>query len=99
MGGKRGRAFRPLPACLGTTSLTPLSVWRAFASLTPALGGIVGGVLQAWKPPRAHHCSLSGRCVLKMDHYCVWVANTVGLCNYKAFVLFLCWAFAGCLLR
>jgi palmitoyltransferase len=42
---------------------------------------------------------MSGRCVLKMDHYCVWVANTVGLLNYKHFVLFLVWALAGCLLR
>ena len=25
----------------------------------------------AWKPPRAHHDSMSGRCVLRMDHYCV----------------------------
>ena len=24
-----------------------------------------------------------------MDHYCVWVVNTVGLLNYKAFLLFL----------
>lgn len=24
-----------------------------------------------------------GRCVLKMDHYCIWVINTVGLLNYK----------------
>ena len=51
-----------------------------------------------WKPPRTHHCSVSRRCVLRMDHYCVWVANTVGLLNYKAFVLFLGWALLGCLM-
>lgn len=50
----------------------------------------------AWKPPRAHHCSMTRRCVLKMDHYCVWVGNTVGLLNYKYFVLFLFWACVGC---
>lgn len=38
---------------------------------------------QAWKPERAHHCSVSGRCILKMDHYCIWVVNCVGLLNYK----------------
>ena len=54
---------------------------------------------KAWKPPRSHHCSVTRQCVLKMDHYCVWVGNTVGLLNYKMFVLFLFWAFIGCLMR
>jgi palmitoyltransferase ZDHHC2/15/20 len=52
--------------------------------------------LQAWKPPRAHHDSVTGRCVLKMDHYCVWLLNCIGLLNYKAFLLFLLWSFLGC---
>ena len=39
---------------------------------------------QAWKPERSHHCSVLGRCILRMDHYCIWLVNTVGLLNYKA---------------
>mmetsp|Transcript_4992 Transcript_4992/g.10770 ORF Transcript_4992/g.10770 Transcript_4992/m.10770 type:complete len:305 (+) Transcript_4992:137-1051(+) len=52
---------------------------------------------QAWKPERAHHCSVSGRCVLKMDHFCIWVVNCVGLLNYKFFLLFLFYTFLGSL--
>lgn len=41
------------------------------------------------KPPRAHHCSTCGRCVMKMDHHCPWVNNCVGQNTQKHFVLFL----------
>jgi palmitoyltransferase ZDHHC2/15/20 len=30
-----------------------------------------------WKPERAHHCSVSGRCVLRMDHHCLWYVRQV----------------------
>jgi palmitoyltransferase len=30
-----------------------------------------------WKPDRSHHCTNSGRCVKKMDHFCPWYADTM----------------------
>lgn len=41
-----------------------------------------------WKPIRAHHCSMCGKCVSKMDHHCPWINNCVGLRNHRAFYLF-----------
>lgn len=42
---------------------------------------------QATKPDRAHHSSQTGHCVPKMDHFCAWLAATIGQRNLKMFVL------------
>lgn len=49
------------------------------------------------KPPRAHHCSICGKCVLRMDHHCPWVGRCVGHHNYKLFYQFLMYTVLGCL--
>jgi len=52
------------------------------------------------KPPTAHYCREAKRVVLKMDHYCPWVNNVVGIFTQKYFLLFifytcLCTIFCG----
>ena len=49
-----------------------------------------------WKPARAHHCSVCGCCILKLDHYCLWIVNAVGLLNQKFFLLFLFYCTLAC---
>jgi len=51
---------------------------------------------EAFKPDRAHFCRAMGRAVLRMDHHCPWLGNTVGWANHKFFYLFLAYASASC---
>ncbi|KAK8621138.1 hypothetical protein V6N13_067579 [Hibiscus sabdariffa] len=49
-----------------------------------------------FKPHRAHHCRICKRCILRMDHHCVWINNCVGHANYKAFIVFVVYAVIAC---
>lgn len=49
-----------------------------------------------YKPPRSHYDSVSGKLVLNLDHFCPWVANTVGFYNRKFFILFLTYTWLTC---
>ncbi|XP_028783467.1 probable protein S-acyltransferase 16 [Neltuma alba] len=49
-----------------------------------------------YKPPRAHHCRVCRRCVLRMDHHCIWINNCVGHANYKVFFIFVMYAVITC---
>jgi DHHC palmitoyltransferase len=50
-----------------------------------------------YKPNRAHHDSVTGRCIVKFDHYCPWVGNAVGALNHKFFVLFVFYTMVSCI--
>jgi len=40
---------------------------------------------------------VTGRCIVKFDHFCPWVGNAVGAMNHKFFVLFVGYTMASCM--
>ncbi|UKK01791.2 protein S-acyltransferase [Theileria orientalis] len=43
----------------------------------------------SYRPIGSHHCKTCKRCILRMDHHCVWVCNCVGKFNQKFFMQYL----------
>ena len=46
-------------------------------------------ICQIYRPARTSHCSETGRCVAKFDHYCPVISSAIGVGNYKYYVHFL----------
>jgi len=44
------------------------------------------------RPLRSKHCSTLDECVMRYDHYCPFLANTIGAKNYRYYLLFLLYA-------
>ena len=44
---------------------------------------------EMYQPPRTAHCIMSDSCVMRFDHFCPWIGNTVGQRNYRYFFQFL----------
>lgn len=44
-----------------------------------------------WRPYRCGHCHMCGRCVLRLDHHCVWMGTCIGEQNMRFFAgMFFC---------
>lgn len=43
---------------------------------------------KTYKPPRAHHCSICNKCLLKFDSHCKFIGVCIAFHNYKFFILF-----------
>lgn len=46
-------------------------------------------------PPRAHHCSFCGKCMLKRIHHCFLTGSCIGFHNQKFFIIFCLWSTIG----
>jgi hypothetical protein len=67
----------------------PLDGWRWCAACEAAGHAPIA-------PPRSRHCRACGRCVLRMDHHCIFFNGCIGSANHRHFVLFVSYTAVAC---
>ncbi|KAG5441500.1 putative palmitoyltransferase zdhhc24 [Clonorchis sinensis] len=50
---------------------------------------------QTFRPPRTHHCYVCDTCVIRRDHHCVFLAQCIGLANWRFFLSLLFYGALG----
>ena len=47
------------------------------------------------RPPRAKHCHILNKCIYHYEYYSPWVYNSIGINNYRYYLLWLLWMCIG----
>jgi hypothetical protein len=83
----RSAPWRTMPSCPRPAAMlsNPGAVPFNAKPADPAYYGRECYRCSNFKPPRAHHCSVCNRCIIKMDHHCPWVC--AGPCDGRAHAL------------
>lgn len=76
---------------------SPKSVIKSFDKSASVFSNTFCQKCDFYKPPRAHHCSICQKCIMKMDHHCPWVNNCIGENNQIYFYMFIMWILLGSL--
>ena len=47
------------------------------------------------RPPRAKHCNILNKCIYHYEYYSPWIYNSIGINNYRYYLLWLFWMCVG----
>jgi len=82
------RLYETTLQALAEEEETPGSTTEKNGGKTPALTQTLCHSCHIARPPRSKHDRFTGACILMFDHHCPFVANSVGLDNYRYFYCF-----------